>query len=127
MGVSARLQISKLKDVIGVLNEKFPEVSRPVSRYDEKIQTIYIKKYARSIYLGGGNVKAIKTHDLPIDNWELYDKENLLNSNISKFMSKAKAKKGKTLNRFIEIVLKKPKQVCAIGLRSANNFPHLDP
>lgn len=106
---ASKVKITRLKDVVGALNEKYPEIQYPISQYDAAIQNIYINKYAKLCYLGGGNVKAINTHDLPIDNWELYDKENLLNSNISKFMSSAKAKKGKKLNRFIEIVLKKPK------------------
>jgi len=114
-------------DLAGRIHQSFAELNSPVSQYSERMQKIYMKRYAKPIYLGGGRVKEINTHDLPIDNWALFGKEHLLNDNMSKFWSLAKPKEGRTLKRFIEIVLNKPAQVCAIGLRSANDFPHLDP
>jgi len=124
-----------LTDVLIEVKDSFPEIDNKVSECNERMKRIYIKKYARPIFLGGGHA-TITTHELPIDNWASFNKENLLNGNMSKFMSLTKdnminnLKSGvikKSIKRFIEIVLKKPVYACAIGLRSANDFPHLDP
>ena len=85
-------------------------------------------KYARPISLEGSGKATVTTHELPIDNWASFKKENLLDGNMSKFMSLTKnnPKQG-SIPRFIEITLTQPAYACAIGLRSANDFPHLDP
>ena len=98
-----------------------------VTKCDEKMKQIYIKKYAKPIFIIGN--ATVTTHELPIDNWASFNKDNLLNSNMSKFMSLAKKnpKKGNRNLRFIQLDLKKPVYACAIGLRAANDFPHFDP
>ena len=66
----------------------------------------------------------ITTHGLSDSNWILYSSHELLNSNRTKFFSSSKCKNGE---RYILLYFNKPIEICAIGIRSAGDFPHLDP
>lgn len=54
--------------------------------------------------------------------WQLHDVEELLNDNMTKFLYSSNEETGS-----VTIKLKKPCEIYAIGFKSANNFPHLDP
>ena len=83
----------------------------------------YIKKYVTKVDLESiDNNVSIRTHPLPLDKWKFYHKNNLLNSSKTKFVSNQITK-----TRFIELEFEHAIPICAIGLRSANHFLHLDP
>ena len=83
----------------------------------------YMKKYVTKVDLRSveNNVE-IRTHPMPLDKWKFYHKNELKNSSKTKFVSNQITNK-----RFIELEFEHAIPICAIGLRSANHFLHLDP
>ena len=80
--------IATLKEILIELQDSYPEYNNSVNKCNEKMRWIYMKKYAKPLFIVGN--ATVTTHELPIDNWASFNKENLLDSNMSKFMSLAK-------------------------------------
>ena len=83
---------------------------------------ILLSRYARKINLETEEHTDVETNPLPIDSWKFFSGLNLLNSAKTKFVSNQITKK-----RFIKLKFQNPRPIFAIGLRSANQFPHRDP
>lgn len=108
-----KLLVNEMADLDCKYDDTFPN----------EMKRVFIKKYVSQIDLEDvQNTVQIQTHNLPIDKWEFFSKEELLNSYKTKFVSNKQ-----TENRFIVLTFQKPLPLCAIGLRSANHYPHLDP
>ena len=87
------------------------------------MKNAYLKKYVTKVDLEDlENAVSVRTHPLPIDSWKFYHKNELKNSCKTKFVSNQITDK-----RFIELEFAHAIPICAIGLRSANHFLHLDP
>ena len=75
------------------------------------------------------NPVKIQTNHLPADAWDNNSAKELLNDSKTKFISLNKRidKNQEKPERFISLTFEKPIPVCAISLRSANDWPHMDP
>ena len=103
--------------------KNYPEYKYPPQNLPPKSKKRYIKKFLRIVSLDHG-VKLTK--NLDTNSLANHQMHNLLNSNKTKFIAKnVHLHKGDefcfTLN------FKKGVKISAFGLRSANNYPHLDP
>ena len=90
-----------------------------------KSQERYIKKFLRVVPLNQLSKVQMKLSRDP-NSLANHGRENLLNGFKTKFIaSDLSMKKGEEF--YISFTFTTPQQISAFGLRSANNYPHLDP